>query len=444
MQDVAGQDGAAPGEGVDLCTHGAAGDAAENGVELQAHGECRGVPAARDEGAEVAGFGLLVIEVLGLGVELFGEGDEAIAVHGVGGGGEDLADAEVLVEERGEWVVRHGSACGAGPGAGGDGECIADAEAEESGAEGQEQGVQGAGEVEGEPAADDRDEHADDRGGEGQRHAACALRGEIERHAEAEETVEGADGAEIGAAGFKHGRVGVEQAEPGFGEGGDGEADAFGEEEGEDGAGPGGTEGTGRLPGAEISTDEGDEGCAEAENERDEEVFQAGAGAVAGDGGGAICAAFSGGAGSPDHRRGEGDDEVGLDGHEGGGDADAQDAPERREAQGDQAKAEEGAAALDIEEHREAAGHVVEQHGEAAAGDAHSGDGADAEDEAGERGIRRTTPPQVTRPGVSILPVPRMTLARPLESQARTAPPKTTLEYWMAAARAGPSPPMAR
>ncbi len=46
----------------------------------------------------------------------------------------------------------------------------------------------------------------------------------------------------------------------------------------------------------------------------------------------------------------------------------------------------------------------------------------------GESGTSTTTPTQITRAGTSMLPVPRITLAKPFMAQTRTLPLKTMLE----------------
>ena len=46
----------------------------------------------------------------------------------------------------------------------------------------------------------------------------------------------------------------------------------------------------------------------------------------------------------------------------------------------------------------------------------------------GESGISTTTPAQITKAGTSMLPVPRMTLAKPLSNHSRTLPANTTFE----------------
>ena len=46
----------------------------------------------------------------------------------------------------------------------------------------------------------------------------------------------------------------------------------------------------------------------------------------------------------------------------------------------------------------------------------------------GDSGTSTTTPTQITDPGTSILPVPRMMLAKPLSSQSSTLPANTTFE----------------
>ncbi len=46
----------------------------------------------------------------------------------------------------------------------------------------------------------------------------------------------------------------------------------------------------------------------------------------------------------------------------------------------------------------------------------------------GDSGTSTTTPTQITNAGTSILPVPRMMLAKPLSSQSSTLPANTTFE----------------
>ena len=46
----------------------------------------------------------------------------------------------------------------------------------------------------------------------------------------------------------------------------------------------------------------------------------------------------------------------------------------------------------------------------------------------GESGTKASAPAQITSAGTSILPVPRITLARPFITHSSTLPPNTTLE----------------
>ncbi len=46
----------------------------------------------------------------------------------------------------------------------------------------------------------------------------------------------------------------------------------------------------------------------------------------------------------------------------------------------------------------------------------------------GDTGTSTRTPTQMTNAGTSMLPVPRMTLAKPFITQSNTFPEKTTLE----------------
>ena len=61
-----------------------------------------------------------------------------------------------------------------------------------------------AEDLDGEPAADRGDDQAGDAGDERRRHAARALAGEGERHAEAEQAVERRDVRDVGDGGRDH------------------------------------------------------------------------------------------------------------------------------------------------------------------------------------------------------------------------------------------------
>jgi hypothetical protein len=61
----------------------------------------------------------------------------------------------------------------------------------------------------------------------------------------------------------------------------------------------------------------------------------------------------------------------------------------------------------------------------------------------GESGTSNTTPTQIATAGTNILPVPLITLASAFDSQTRTVPPNTTLEYSIAASSDPPRPPIA-
>ena len=127
----------------------------------------------------------------------------------------------------------------------------------------------------GDPAAahgDDKAEHAAEQRPE---QAAGALGREIEGQAEAEEAIGRADDAQIGRAGREHPRVLAEKGEPGMGGDGGGEADDFAQHEGDAAAGQRDAERPRALPGADIGADEGDHGCAETEDDGDQEVFEA-------------------------------------------------------------------------------------------------------------------------------------------------------------------------
>ena len=111
---------------------------------------------------------------------------------------------------------------------------------------------------------------------------ACTLRGEVEGEAKAEEAVGGTDDAQVGGARLQHPRVRAEQAEPGCGQSGR-DADRLGDDEGE--ARPATrSQRPGPLAGADVRADDRDHRRADAEDERDQQVFQTCAGAETGDG----------------------------------------------------------------------------------------------------------------------------------------------------------------
>ena len=153
----------------------------------------------------------------------------------------------------------------------------------ESGAQRGEHPRERAGQVQHEPAADDGDEQAQEPGEDRPEQTAGALGGEVEAQAEAEEAVGRSDDAQVGGAGREHARVVAEQPEPRLRPDRSGKADRLGDAEGERAADERDAQRALPLAGADVGADQGHERRAEAEHQRDQQVLQPRAGAVAGD-----------------------------------------------------------------------------------------------------------------------------------------------------------------
>ena len=130
------------------------------------------------------------------------------------------------------------------------------------------------------------------------------------------------------------------------------------------------------LAGADVGADHRDQRRAEAEDQRDLEIFEAHAHAVAGEREGA----------ERPHERGEDDDgQVRQDVVHEAGRADAQDLAEESAAQPHRRQAHEAAARAQVTQEDEAAERVVRHHGEAGAGDAQARQSGEAEDQRGRQ-----------------------------------------------------------
>src|SRR5438034_9793358 len=116
-------------------------------------------------------------------------------------------------------------------------------------------------------------------------------RGEVERQAESEETVERTDQAQIARAGIEHCWVRIEQREPRVREGGGTDADDLREADSDPGADPGRAQRAASLARSDIRSHHGDERPPEPEHERDQPVLQARPGSVARDRSGPEAAA---------------------------------------------------------------------------------------------------------------------------------------------------------
>src|ERR1043166_2593323 len=181
-----------------------------------------------------------------------------------------------------------------------------------------------AGPSQHEPAAADGKYEPREAGNERPQQASRSLRREIKREPQAEAPVERPEGARMGGAGGEHRRVAVEQREPRDGKRGREKPDRFREQEGDGGADPGDAQRALAPARADVGADERDERRPEPEREGDEQIFEARADAVAGDGGGAVRA---------DEPGGDADREICHDRRERRHRADLQDVAEHRPAQ---------------------------------------------------------------------------------------------------------------
>src|SRR6185369_12271719 len=118
-----------------------------------------------------------------------------------------------------------------------------------------------------------------------------ALRGEVEDEAEAEEAIARPDEAQIRCAGGEHLRVGAEESEPRARPECRSDADRLGDAERERAADERDAQGALALAGTDVRADERHEWRAEAEDERNEQVLEPRAGAVACDRAGATVRA---------------------------------------------------------------------------------------------------------------------------------------------------------
>src|SRR3989441_7676718 len=110
-----------------------------------------------------------------------------------------------------------------------------------------------------------------------------ALRWEVQRQAEPEETVDRTDHVQITRAGVEHRRVGVEQREPRLRDSGGTEPDDLSEARSDAGADPGRAQRAVTPARPDVGSHHGDERATEPEHERDQKVLEARAGAVARD-----------------------------------------------------------------------------------------------------------------------------------------------------------------
>jgi len=123
--------------------------------------------------------------------------------------------------------------------------------------------------------------------------------------------------------------------------------------------------------------------------------------------------------------------------------ANAQDGAEHVPPRAGPAEAHEIACRQDVPAKRRRACGVVAHHRQAGAGDTQGREGAKAENQHRRQGDQRERAGAGHRAGVSILPVPRMTLASAFISQSRALPAKTTPESISAVSSAAPRPPSA-
>ena len=218
VQRVAGPHRAAPGQLLDLGAHAAAGEAAEQGLDLQPHGHAAGMPAAGDQGRRTgcrrAASSLVCC---GCGSNSAAKARCGRASIGAGRGGEAAVRRGGLRNRAGHG--RSPNACRfhvAEPGPRRRRRSALTAPSASSPAPsarntGASEPVQRRASQPPPTAISGAQHGGEQRPG----HPPGALGREVERHAEAEEAVERPGDAQIGAAGLEHGGVGAEQAEPG-------------------------------------------------------------------------------------------------------------------------------------------------------------------------------------------------------------------------------------
>src|SRR5271166_1211284 len=204
---------------------------------------------------------------------------------------------------------------------------------------------------------------------------ADTLRGEIERHAEPEQAIERADRLQVARAGVEHGRVAVEQREPQARESRSRDPDRPGDAEGRRSADPGDAERALPPSRRDIRAHHRDERAAQPEDDRNQQVFEARAHAVAGD---------RGGPEPPDESRRDYDDQIGLNRDQGGDGADAQDVAEQPPLETEFAEggSQDGPPRPQIGRKGDAAERVIGNHRDGAAGDPEAREGSPAEDQA--------------------------------------------------------------
>ena len=178
-----------------------------------------------------------------------------------------------------------------------------------------------------------------------------------------------------------------------------------------------------RLPGADIGADQRHQRRAEAEHQRDQQIFEPRAGAVAGD--------RVGPGGGADQRRRQRHRQRRLQRAHRADRADAQDVGEQRPAQPRQPQPHEAAARTSTYQPSTARG---QRRGERPRPCRRRrcrapGTGPTPKISSGESGTSSTTPTQIASDGTSMLPVPRITLASAFISQTSTVPANTTFEY---------------
>src|SRR3989475_13104012 len=160
------------------------------------------------------------------------------------------------------------------------------------------------------------------------------------------------------------------------------EADDLRETRGDSGADPGRAQRAATLACADVGSHHGDERATQPEDEGDQEVLEARAGAVAGDRRGPEPA---------DESRRDRDGEIGLDGDQGGDRAHPQNVAEERptEAGSLEGETDDAPPRPEIRGERDAPHGVVRDHRDGATGDAEPRERSPAEDEARRQGDER-------------------------------------------------------
>ena len=211
-----------------------------------------------------------------------------------------------------------------------------------------------------------------------------ALGGEVEREPQSEEAVGRAHDAQVRGARREHLGLVAEEPQPRVREQGRGESDRLRGPGRDQGSGPGHPPGARALAGAEVGPDHRDQGGAEAEDQRDQEVLETHTHAVARE---------REGAEGPDQGREQDDGQVRHDVVDEARRADAQDLGEQAPLEAKRRREPDQASpGNEVHEEHERAGDVVRDHGEGGARDTQARKRPPAEDERGGEAHEKRAP----------------------------------------------------